>query len=277
MHNKNSRAPTLGQWLKSLTLGAVVASTLGVAHAASDKPLKLGTTAAFVPVLEVAAQEAAKQGVKVELVEFSDWKTPNVTLAHGDIDANYFQHIPFLTNANKEGGFDLKAVAPGVINNVGLYSKKYKSLAELPVGAKVAIAGDAVNGARGLQLLEKAGLIKLKPGTGYQTTVADIIDNPKKIQIIELEAVQLARTLDDVDLAQGMPHYLRLAGTIDPQSALIFDGQEQKIYAIQFVTRAEGQNDERLRTFIKVYQTSPVVRAALDQTQGKLYSPGWEI
>ena len=276
MSNTTSLSRALAKWLKSLTLAAVATSALGVAHAASDKPLKLGTTAAFVPVLEVAAQEAAKQGVKVELVEFSDWKTPNVTLAHGDIDANYFQHIPFLNNANKEGGFDLKAVAPGVINNVGLYSKKYKSLAELPEGAKVAIAGDAVNGARGLQLLEKAGLIKLKPGTGYQTTVADIVENPKKLEIIELEAVQLARTLDDVDLAQGMPHYLRLAGTIDPASALIFDGQEQKIYAIQFVTRPQGQDDERLRTFIKVYQTSPVVRATLDQTQGKLYSAGWE-
>lgn len=266
----------VAKWLKSLTLAAVASSALGGAHAASGKSLKLGTTAAFVPVLEVAAEEAAKQGVQVELIEFSDWKTPNVTLAHGDIDANYYQHIPFLTNANKEGGFDLEPVAPGVINNVGLYSKKYQSLAELPVGAKVAIAGDAVNGARGLQLLEKAGLIRLKPGTGFETTVADIVANPKKIRIVELEAVQLARALDDVDLTQGMPHYLKLAGSIDPERALLFDGQDRKIYAIQFVTRPEGRNDERLRRFIEVYQTSPVVRAALERTQGKLYTPGWE-
>lgn len=276
MQREYSLARLAGRWIRSLALAAVAGSALGVAQAASDQPLKLGSTAAFMPVLEVAAAEAAKQGVAVELVEFSDWKTPNVTLAQGDIDANYYQHIPFLTNANKEGGFDLKPVAPGVINNIGLYSKKYRSLDELPVGAKVAIAGDAVNGARGLQLLEKAGLIKLKPGTGFETTVADIVENPKQIRIIELEAVQLARALDDVDLAQGMPHYLKLAGTIDPESALIFDGQDRKIYAIQFVTRPEGQNDERLRQFIKVYQSSPVVRAALDRTQGKLYTPGWE-
>ncbi len=264
-----------GRWLRTLSLAVAGAAALGHAHA-GEQPLKLGTTAAFVPVLVVAVQEAARQGVAVELVEFSDWKTPNVTLAHGDIDANYFQHIPFLSNANKEGGFDLKAVAPGVINNIGLYSKKYHSLAEIPDGAKVAIAGDAVNGARGLQLLEKAGLLKLKPGTGFATTVADIVDNPRHLKIIELEAVQLARTLDDVDLAQGMPHYLKLAGTIDPERALIFDGQEQKIYAIQFVSRAEGQHDERLRKFIDIYQHSPAVRAKLDETQGKLYSPGWE-
>lgn len=276
MQPKNSPARTAGKWIRSLALAALAASAPGLAQASSDKPLRLGTTAAFVPVLEVAVEEAAKQGIEVELVEFSDWNTPNVTLAHGDIDANYFQHIPFLENANKEGGFNLKAVAPGVINNVGLYSKKHKSLDELPEGAKVAIAGDAVNAARGLQLLEKAGLIRLKPGTGYRTNQDDIIENPKKIRIIELEAVQLARALDDVDLAQGMPHYLRLAGTIDPENALIFDGQEQKIYAIQFVARPQGQDDERLRKFIEIYQRSPIVRAALDETQGKLYSPGWE-
>lgn len=267
---------TAGKWLKALTVAAVAATTIGSVQAGNDKPLKLGTTAAFVPALEVAVQEVAKQGVKVELVEFSDWNTPNLTLAKGDIDANYFQHIPFLENANKAGGFNLVPAAIGIINNVGLYSKKYNSLADIPVGGKVAIAGDAVNGARGLQLLEKAGLIKLKPGTGYKTTQADIVDNPKKLKIIELEAVQLARALDDVDLAQGMPHYLKLSGTIDPAKALIFDGQDQKIYALQFVTRPEGKDDERLKKLVQVYQTSPAVRAALDKHSGKFYTAAWE-
>ena len=94
---------------------------------AADAPLKIGTTAAFAPPLEVAVSEAGKQGLKVELVEFSDWNAPNITLAQGDIDANYFQHVPFLENANREGGFQLKPFAPGIINNVGLYSKRYAS------------------------------------------------------------------------------------------------------------------------------------------------------
>lgn len=259
--------------LKILVLGLLLAS--GIAQAA-DKPLKLGTTAAFAPPLEVAVEEAAKQGLKVELVEFTDWNTPNITLANGDIDANYFQHTPFLENANKEGGFTLKAFAPGIINNVGLYSKKYKAIADLPEGAKVAIANDPINGGRGLQLLQKAGLLKLKEGVGYKATLDDIVENPKHIDIIELEAVQLVRALDDVDLAQGYPHYIRLAGTIDPNSALLFDGIENKEYVIQFVTRGDYQDDGRLAKFVEVYQHSPQVRAALDKAHGSLYQPGWQ-
>lgn len=259
--------------LKTLALGLLLAS--GIAQAA-DKPLKLGTTAAFAPPLEVAVEEAAKQGLKVELVEFTDWNTPNITLANDDIDANYFQHTPFLENANKEGGFTLKAFAPGIINNVGLYSKKYKAIADLPEGAKVAIANDPINGGRGLQLLQKAGLLKLKEGVGYKATLDDIVDNPKHIDIIELEAVQLVRALDDVDLAQGYPHYIRLAGTIDPNSALLFDGIENKEYVIQFVTRGDYQDDGRLAKFVEVYQHSPQVRAALDKAHGSLYQPGWQ-
>ena len=150
--------------LKTLSLAVLLGS--GPVQAA-DAPLKIGT-AAFAPPLEVAVSEAGKQGLKVELVEFSDWNAPNITLAQGDIDANYFQHVPFLENANREGGFQLKPFAPGIINNVGLYSKRYASLAELPEGASVAIANDPINGGRGLQLLQKAGLLKLRDGVGYR-------------------------------------------------------------------------------------------------------------
>lgn len=261
-------------WLKTFA-GAALLGFSGLTLAASDA-LKIGTTAAFAPPLEVAAAEAAKEGLKVDLVEFSDWISPNTTLAHGDIDANYFQHIPFLENAKKEGGYDLVPVAPGVLNNVGLYSKKYKSFAELPEGAKVAIANDPVNGGRGLQLLEKAKLISLKPGVGYKATLEDITSNPKKLKIIELEAVQLVRALDDVDLAQGYPLYIRLSNTVDPHSALLFDGLDHPEYVIQFVTRPQGKDDPRLRRFIDIYQHSPAVRAALDKALSGLYVPGWE-
>lgn len=113
-------------------------------------------------------------------MEFTDWIAPNTTLAAGDIDVNYFQHIPFLENANAAAGSDLVPFKPGIINNIGLYAKKYKSLDELPVGATVAIANDPINSGRGLQLLAKAGLITLKPGVGYKATEDDIIANPKK-------------------------------------------------------------------------------------------------
>lgn len=243
---------------------------------AADAPLKIGTTAAFAIPLEAAVEEAGKQGLKVELVEFTDWIAPNVSLAAGDIDVNYFQHIPFLENAKAAAGFDLVPYAPGIINNVGLYSKKYKSFAELPQGATVAIANDPINGGRGLQLLAKAGLITLKPGVGYKATEDDIVGNPKKIKILQVEAVQLVRAYEDADLVQGYPHYIRLANTFDAGSALLFDGIDHKEYVIQFVIKPQNKDDPRLAKFIDIYQHSPVVRAALDKAHGKLYQPGWE-
>ncbi|MFF7709944.1 MetQ/NlpA family ABC transporter substrate-binding protein [Pseudomonas sp. NPDC007930] len=251
------------------------AALLGAGSLAQAAALKIGTTAAFAPPLETAVAEARKQGLEVELVEFNDWVTPNTALANKDLDANYFQHIPFLENANKTAGLNLVPVAPGIINNIGLYSKKYTRLQALPDGAKVAIANDAINGGRGLLLLEKAGLISLKPGVGYKATLADVTANPKHLQIVELEAVQLARVLDDVDLAQGYPHYIRLAKTIDPNAALLFDGLDHPEYVIQFVARPDNQSDPRLKQFIDLYQHSPVVKQALDSAYGKLYQPGW--
>lgn len=269
---------TIPSRTKTLLFSALLALS-SAAAAANDYSgaLKVGTTAAFAPPLEVAAEEARKQGLKVDIIEFSDWTAPNVSLENGDIDVNLFQHLPFLHNANKEGNFHLVAYAPAIINNVGLYSKKYQSIADLPEGAKVAIANDVINGGRGLLLLQKAGLIKLKPGSGLQATQADIVSNPKHIKIIEVEAVQLARTLEEVDLAQGYPHYLRLSGTVDPNSALLFDGLENPEYVIQFVVRDGHQDDPRLRKFVDVYQHSPVVRAKLDSFYGKLYQPGWSL
>ncbi|QGY31625.1 MetQ/NlpA family ABC transporter substrate-binding protein [Pantoea cypripedii] len=260
----------------ALTLAAALLAVSSLASAANySGPLKVGTTAAFAPPLETAVAEAKKQGLDVQLVEFTDWTAPNVSVENGDIDVNLFQHKPFLENANKEGGFHLVPYAPAIINNIGLYSKKHTSLDQIPQGGTVAIANDPINGARGLLLLQKAGLISLKPGVGLKATVDDIASNPKDLKIIEVEAVQLSRSLDEVDLAQGYPHYLRLAKTIDPEKALLFDGLEHPEYVIQFVIRDGHQDDPRLAKFVDIYQHSPVVRAKLDSFYGKLYQPGW--
>ncbi|MHC2146709.1 MetQ/NlpA family ABC transporter substrate-binding protein [Pseudomonas sp. 210_17 TE3656] len=256
---------------------AALALTLGLfSTTQAADALKVGTTAAFAIPLEAAVSEAKKQGLDVELIEFSDWIAPNVSLASGDIDVNYFQHIPFLENAKAAAGFDLVPYASGIINNVGLYSKKYKSFDALPQGASVAIANDPINSGRGLQLLAKAGLITLKPGVGYKASEEDIIANPKQLKILQVEAVQLVRAYDDADLVQGYPAYIRLANTFDATSALLFDGLDHKEYVIQFVIRPQNKDDPRLAKFIDIYQHSPAVRAALDKAHGKLYQPGWE-
>ncbi|UVE69236.1 MetQ/NlpA family ABC transporter substrate-binding protein [Burkholderia pyrrocinia] len=263
-----------------LLAAALLAGLFGVGllngARADTAPLKVGiSTSPQIEALKIAAKEAKAQGLDVKIVEFTDWNTPNAALANKDIDVNYFQHIPFLENANKQGGYNFVSIAPGTIMKIGLYSKKVKSFGELKDGARVAIANDPVNGGRGLLLLQRAGLIALKPGADYRATTHDIVSNPKHLKIIPLEASQLARSLDDVDLAQGYPSFIKLAGTTDPNSALLFDGTENKIFAIQWVVRPDSVNDPRIRKFIAIYQHSPAVRRALDNAFGSLYAIAW--
>ncbi|WP_410210482.1 MetQ/NlpA family ABC transporter substrate-binding protein [Aquirhabdus sp.] len=267
---------------KVIIYGAIVVVILIVAgafykiHHQSHQVLKIGITSSFAHQFEVAAEEAKKQGINVEIVEFSDWNTPNLTLEHGDIDVNYFQHQPFLTNAIKEGHLHLKPYAIGNVSNVGLYSKKYDRLDALPAHATIAIPNDPVNQGRALLLLQQGQLIKLNPDAGYLAGLHDITDNPKQFKFVEVEGVQLARALSDVDLAFGYPHYLVVSKAFDPNKALLFDDiKNSNLYAIQFVVNDQFNDDGRLKKFVEIYRTSPVVKAALDHDFGKLYHPAW--
>jgi D-methionine transport system substrate-binding protein len=278
MKNANAALRGVSRRVRATALFAVAALAMSFAASsfAADATLKIGTaTSPQIDALKVAVKEAKAQGLDVKLIEFTDWNTPNAALANKDIDVNYFQHVPFLENAKKQGGYDFVAIAPGTIMKIGLYSKKVKRFDELKDGATVAIANDPVNGGRGLLLLQRAGLIKLKSGADYRATTLDIVENPKHLKIVQLEASQLARSLDDVDLAQGYPSFIKLAGTADPNSALLFDGVENKLFAIQWVVRPDSVNDPRIRKFIAIYQQSPAVRAALDQAFGTLYAVAW--
>lgn len=244
---------------------------------ASDE-LVIGISPSFAKPLQVAADEAKQQGLNVKLVEFSDWNTPNITLNHGDIDANFFQHQPFLDNAKKETDFKIKAFAKGAATHVGLYSKKIKSFDELKDNAKVVVPNDPVNQGRALLLLQQAHLITLKDPENYLSSLKDIATNPKKLQFVEVEGPQTARAIDDVDLAFGYPHYLRLAKTADPEQALLFDSNTDKRYAILFAVRDDYQDkNDKLKKFVEIYQNSAKVKQALDQDFGaKLWFPGWK-
>ncbi|KVP68158.1 MetQ/NlpA family ABC transporter substrate-binding protein [Burkholderia ubonensis] len=259
-----------------LLAAALLGAALLAGAQAEPAPLKVGvSTTPQIDALKIAAKEAKAQGLDVKIIEFTDWNTPNAALANKDIDVNYFQHVPFLENAKQQRGYDFVSIAPGTIMKIGLYSKKVKRFSELKDGATVAIANDPVNGGRGLLLLQRAGLVTLKPGVDYRATTHDIVSNPKHLKIVALEASQLARSLDDVDLAQGYPSFIKLAGTTDPNSALLFDGTENKNYALQWVVRPESVNDARIRKFIAIYQQSPAVRKALDNAFGSLYAIAW--
>ena len=269
---------------KLTIIGVIIAAVIiGLAvwnqqkKSASDE-LVIGISPSFAKPLQVAAVEAKQQGLNVKLVEFSDWNTPNITLNHGDIDANFFQHQPFLDNAKKETNFKIKAFAKGATTHVGLYSKKIKSFDELKDGAKVVVPNDPVNQGRALLLLQQAKLITLKNPENHLSSLKDIASNPKKLQFVEVEGPQTARAIDDVDLAFGYPHYLRLAKTADPEQALLFDSNKDNRYAILFAVREDYQDkNDKLKKFVEIYQNSPKVKQALDADFGaKLWFPGWK-
>lgn len=242
----------------------------------------IGISPPFAKPLQVAVEEAKQQGIQVKLVEFSDWNTPNITLNHGDIDANYFQHQPFLNNALKETDFKLKAVDVGVVTHVGLYSKKYNSLDAVPKNARVVIPNDPVNQGRALLLLQQAKLITLKDPNNHLANLQDITANPKQFQFIEVEGPQTARAVDDADLVFSYPLYLRLAKTLDPNKALLLDDNTNTRYAILFVVKDDYQEKhpekaKQLQKFIKIYQTSKKVKQALNDDIGAhLWFAGWK-
>lgn len=265
---------------KKSLLGALLGiATLCLTSQLHAAGLRIGVTpGAYADSVQVAAQEAKKQGLDVEVVEFSDWTTPNVALANKDLDANYYQHQPFLDNAIKNQGYKLRPAGVGILANIGLYSTRIKQFSELKHGAKVAIANDPINQGRGLLLLQKAGLIKLREGVGAHGALKDITANPRQLEFTEVEGPQLVRVLGDVDLAQGYPHFIVAAKVIDPGSALLFSGKDDLQYAIRFVAREDNVNDPRLAKFIHIYQTSAAVKAQIHKSYAnndKLYSLGW--
>ncbi len=166
------------------------------------KSIKVGASVTpHSEILEVAKGILATQGYELKIVEYTDYVLPNLALDTGDLDANYFQHQPYLDQFNEERGLDLVSVAIIHYEPFGIYPGKTKTLEELSDGAQVAVPNDGTNEARALLLLEAEGLITLKEGAGMNATKNDIAENPKKLKIVEMEAAQLARSLVDVDIA----------------------------------------------------------------------------
>jgi len=252
----------------------LIAAGLAIARADAEAPLKIAVTPGPMDqIVQHAADLSAARGQPVQVVVFNDWITPNVAVADGDADVNFYQHKPFLGVANSTRHFGLVAVAPGVIMPMGLFSHKLKNLADIPAGAQVAVANDPINRGRGLELFQKAGLITLKPGVGDFATVADITANPKHLHFVELEAPQLVRALDDVEVAQvSFTFYLASGG--NPNDALITDGAKNPHYAIQFVARPSEANDPRLKRFLSAFQ-SPDEKQFILTTYKGFFSPAW--
>ncbi|MBL0931829.1 MAG: MetQ/NlpA family ABC transporter substrate-binding protein [Alphaproteobacteria bacterium] len=260
--------------MRKTIFAAVASAFLGLtAVASAQEPLKVGVSAGpYGEILEFAAGIASKQGLTVKVIEFSDWNAINAALAQGDIDANNFQHIPYLNNQIKARGYNIVPLDKSVVVPIGLYSSKIADAKDVRQGGTISIPNDPTNGARALALLERAGLIKLRAGADLDATVADVTDNPKRLRFVELDAAQLPRSLTDVDASVVTLNYAVLA-KLDPKKALVLEDDRSKWHLV-WAARADRQNDERLKKFIAIYR-SPEVRQFIEKRFDGTIIPTW--
>jgi D-methionine transport system substrate-binding protein len=238
--------------VKFLVTAAVAALISGAALA---EDIKVGVTPGeHAQIMEKVREIAAEKGLNIEILEFSDYVVPNQALADGDLNANSFQHKPYLDNQIADRGFDLVPVAKTITTPMGVYSKKVKSLSELADGATVGIPNDPTNGGRALLILEKEGLIKVNPDAGLKAGPADVTENPKNLQFAELDAAQLPRSLDDVDAAV-------IEGTESPYANLI-------------VVRSEDKDAEWVKTLVESYNNDTIKDFINEEFKGALI-PSW--
>lgn len=236
----------------------------------ADKPLKVGVTPGpHAQIMEVVKKVAEKDGLKIQIVEFSDYVQPNVALNQGDIDINSFQHLPFLENMVKDRKYDLVMLAKTFTFPMGIYSKKIKNIKDLKDGAVIAMPNDPTNGGRALLLFEKAGLIKLKPGLGHKASVVDIVENPRKFKIRELEAAQIPRTLEDMEIAAINTNYAMSAGLVPAKDALILEDSSSP-YANILAVRGKDKDNPLYKKFLKAYQSEEVKKFVTEQFKGSV-------
>ena len=219
--------------------------------------------------MEFVKGEAAKQGLNIEIVEFSDYIQPNIALDQKELNVNSFQHQPFLDNTVKDKGLKIQSIGKTILLPMAIYSNKYKDLKDIPNGATVAIPNDPTNGGRALLLLQQAGLITLKDGGNVKSSVADITSNPKNIDIRELEAAQIARSLNDVDVAAVNTNYAIPAG-LNPQKDAVVVESTDSPYANVIAVRTEDVNNETYQKLLKIYQSEPVRKFIQEEFKGSI-------
>ena len=236
---------------------------LSACKPAKTETVKVGTIDGPETQLMEAAKQVAKKkyNMDVQIVSFSDYNTPNAALNDGSLDANAFQTVPFLDAQSKQYGYKFAVVGKTFVYPVGIYSKKIKDIAEVPDNAKVAIPNDPSNEARALLLLEKANLLKLKQDAGVNATKMDVVENPKHLQIVELDAAQLPRSLADVDLAVINTNFAVGAG-LSPIKDAIFHEDANSPYVNIIVAREKDANDPRIQHFVDAFHSDEVKQEA---------------
>lgn len=251
-----------------LAILVVLVFVVSVFAADATTPIKIKIGVSPVPhgdiINFIKENLAVDAGLDIEVVEFTDYVQPNLALDAGEIDANYFQHVPYLNDFNKEHGLELVPVVAVHIEPLGIYSTKIKSLDEITDGAIVTIPNDATNSGRALSLLESNGLITLKEGTGVAGTVTDITENPKNLKITELEAAQLVRSLEDTTISVINGNYALEGGLVPSKDALVLESGIDNPYTNILVVNKGHENDEGIKILAKLL-TSPEVKKFIEE------------
>ncbi|WP_166364643.1 MetQ/NlpA family ABC transporter substrate-binding protein [Pseudomonas akapageensis] len=246
---------------------AAFAAVAAFSAQAADTLTVAATAVPHAEILEFVKPGLAKEGVELKVKVFTDYVQPNVQVAEKHLDANFFQHQPYLDEFNKGKGTNLVSVAGVHLEPLGAYSSKFKKLDDLPQGANVVIPNDATNGGRALLLLEKAGLIKLKDAKNILSTPKDIAENPKGLKIRELEAATLPRVLTQVDLALINTNYA-LEAKLDPaKDALIIEGSDSP-YVNILVARPDNKDSAAMQKLVAALHTPEVKAFILEKYKG---------
>lgn len=265
--NKNFGAISLSR-RTALTVAASAAALIAFAAPApsfaEDKSIKVGIMSGEdEDVWRVVTSEAAKKGLKIETITFNDYTQPNEALERGEIDANAFQHQPYLDNQVKQHGYHIVSVGYTGVWPIGLYSKKHKSVAELPAGAVIGVPNDPSNEGRALRVLQNEGLIKLKDGTGILATIVDVSENPKNIEIRELDAGIVGRSIDDLDAGVVNTDWALKSG-LSPAERVAQEPIADNPYRNFIAVKEENKDADWVKTLVSSYQNE-TVKAEFDK------------
>ncbi|WP_156851429.1 MetQ/NlpA family ABC transporter substrate-binding protein [Bartonella refiksaydamii] len=268
---KLSRNATIGFLLPLFALFLSVSFSM----AADKSKIKLGTMEGHeATIWKVAAEQAKKAGLEIELVYFSDYTLPNDAVNAGEIDANAFQHSPYLKNQIEQRGYKLSTVGYTFIAPIGVYSHKIKDLKELRDGAHVGIPNDPSNGGRALLLLNSLNLIKLKDPHDILASPLDIIENPKNLQIRELDAGMLGRAVDDFDIAIVNTNWALVSGLDLQKDAIAWEKAENNPYNNIIVVRTSDKDEPWVKKLVAAYNNE-TVRAKIKEIFGPAAITSW--
>ncbi|MGY5808290.1 MetQ/NlpA family lipoprotein [Rhizobium sp. LEGMi198b] len=265
MTKKSSEGLAALRFSRRTGLAALIASAVAVfgltaaaPSFAADKTIKVGIMSGEdEDVWRVVTAEAAKKGLKIETVAFNDYTQPNEALERGEVDANAFQHQPYLDNQIKQHGYHIVRVGYTGVWPIGLYTKKYKAVADLPKGAVIGVPNDPSNEGRALRVLQNEGVIKLKDGTGILATTADIIENPKNVEIKELDAGIVGRSIDDLDAAVVNTDWALKSG-LSPKDRIAQEPIDGNPYRNFIAVKQGSENESWVKTLVASYQNDTV-------------------